>query len=93
LDGDGRFTVKATRAGTHDRDRHHPRPADHEWVQRFLRRFAFGGAANAFRHCRLHGVGERQQCLMWLLSLVIWFDGGSTANAIVRPPLGASLPC
>ena len=32
--------------------------------------------ANAFRHGRPPaGVDEREQCLMWLLALVVWFDG------------------
>src|SRR5215217_4361373 len=76
LDAYGRFTEQAARTGkpTNAIDIILALPIT-ERVQRFLRRFAFGGAANAFRHGRLHGVGERQQCLMWLLALVVWFDG------------------
>jgi hypothetical protein len=36
---------------------------------------AFGGPGTAFRHGRVHEVGERQQCLLWLLALVMWIDG------------------
>jgi hypothetical protein len=76
VDKEGRFTAKAARQGK-------PRSAIdlllampiNERVQRFLRRSAFGGSANAFRHGRLHPAGERLQCLIWLLALVAWFDG------------------
>jgi hypothetical protein len=76
LDDDGRFSAKAARSGPPSNaiDIILALPINPR-VQRFLRRFAFGGPANAFRHGRLHGIGERQQCLMWLLALVVWFDG------------------
>lgn len=76
LDDQGSFTDKALRRGrpTNAIDIVLALPIN-ERVQRFLRRFAFGGAANAFRHGRLHTVGERQQIHLWLLALVVWFDG------------------
>lgn len=76
LDGDGRFSDKAARQGrpTNAIDIILALPIN-ERVQRFLRRYAFGGPANAYRHGRLHDVGEREQTLMWLLALVTWLDG------------------
>jgi hypothetical protein len=76
LDDRGRFTDKASRTGkpTNAIDIIQALPINKR-VQRFLSRFAFGDSANAFRHGRLHGIGERQQCLIWLLALVVWFDG------------------
>ena len=76
LDRDDRFTPKASRSGkaTNAIDIILALPMN-ERVQRFMRRQAFGGPANAFRHGRLHEVGERAQCVMWLLALVVWFDG------------------
>jgi hypothetical protein len=76
LDDDDRFTEKASRRGTSTNaiDIILALPMN-ERVQRFMRRRAFGGPANAFRHGRLHAVGEREQCVMWLLALVVWLDG------------------
>ena len=76
VDAGGRFTEKAARSGkpTNAIDIILALPIN-ERVQRFLKRFAFGGAANTFRHGRLDDVGERQQSMMWLLALVVWFDG------------------
>ena len=76
LDERGRFTANAARSKP-------PRNAIdiilalpiNERVQNLLRRKAFGGPASAFRHGRMHEVGEREQCLMWLLALVVWIDG------------------
>jgi hypothetical protein len=76
LGDDDRFTDKAARHGkaTNAIDIILALPIK-ESVQRFMRRQAYGGPANAFRHGRLHDVGERAQCLMWLLALIVWFDG------------------
>lgn len=76
LDEDDRFTEKANRSGkaTNAIDIILALPMN-ERVQRFMRRGAFGGPANAFRHGRLHRIGERKQIVMWLLALVVWFDG------------------
>jgi hypothetical protein len=76
LGDDDRFTEKANRRGkaTNAIDIILALPMN-ERVQRFMRRQAFGGPANAFRHGRPHAVGERAQCVMWLLALVVWFDG------------------
>jgi hypothetical protein len=46
-----------------------------ERVKRFLNEQAFGEAGNTFRHGRRHAVGERQQCLVWLLALCAWLNG------------------
>jgi hypothetical protein len=75
LGDDDRFTEKANRRGkaTNAIDIILALPMN-ERVQRFMRQQAFGGPANAFRHGRLHAVGERAQCVMWL-ALVVWFDG------------------
>jgi hypothetical protein len=75
LNDQDRFTAKASRSGkpTNVIDIILTLPIN-DRVQRFLKRDAFGGQGNAFRHGRLHEVGERQQCLLWLLTLVVWID-------------------
>jgi hypothetical protein len=46
-----------------------------EPVRRAMSRYAFGSEANAFRHGRQERWGERQQCAIWILALITWFDG------------------
>jgi hypothetical protein len=47
-----------------------------ERVQRMLTRFAFGDAANAYRHGGEHAkVGWQEQSLLWLLGIVAWLSG------------------
>jgi hypothetical protein len=75
IDANGRFTAKAGRSGK-------PRSAIeivgvlplNERVKNVLRREAFGGGANEFRHGRQHQQGTRKQCELWLLALVMWIS-------------------
>jgi hypothetical protein len=75
IDEEGRFTEDAGRRGkpTNAIDIVLALPLN-ERVQRMLRKYAFGGSANVFRHGGKHEIGEQEQCRLWLLALVVWID-------------------